>query len=282
MNDFIFKDPMQFYRTSLRRKKIHQGLITSVETHAPFGKSMQVAIIELEGGLKGMIHEDQFDTHKYNSLVGFIDHKVDFMVLDVTRQNLNPKEYKVFHEKEGIVLLSRIQALEELQEDFWETAEVDHICPAVVSGFEEQRLYVTIKGVSCVLPVQDYEYDWTPSARNLLPLGAELTVKIKKINRDKKQVQVTRKELLEDPWKRVHENFKINDNFYRGVITGVVKNTGIFVKLAPGIEALAWFPEKVPAHGALIGKTVAVQIRKVNSEEKKIKCKIVNFPHELL
>jgi len=62
----------------------------------------------------------------------------------------------------------------------------------------------------------------------------------------------------------------------------VVKNVGIFVKLAPGIEALAWFPEKMPAHDTLIGKTVAVKIRKVDSKEKKIKCKIVNFPHELL
>ncbi|MDN4067564.1 30S ribosomal protein S1 [Paenibacillus vini] len=281
MNDFIVENPMQFYRTSLRRKKIHQGLITSVETHEPFGKSMQVAIIELEGGLKGMIHADQFDTHKYNSLVGFIDHKVDFMVLDVTRQNLNPKEYKVFDEKEGMVLLSRVQALEDLEEDFWETADVDHVCPAVVSGFEHERLYVRVKGVTCILPVQDYEYDWTPSARNILPLGAEITVKIKKMNRDKKFVQVTRKELLEDPWKRAHENFKIKDH-YRGVITGVLPNTGIFVKLAPGIEALVWFPDRLPSHGSLIGKTVAVQIRAVIPEKKRIRCKIVNFPHELL
>jgi small subunit ribosomal protein S1 len=280
MNEMLNVNAMLEYKTSLRRKQIHQGVVTSVETHAPLGKTMQCAIIELNNGLKGMIHENQFDNHKYRSLVGFIDHKVDYMVLDVAKQGLDPKNVQVFDEEKGIVLLSRVQALEELQEEFWETADVDHICPAVVSGFEDERLYVMIKGVSCVLPIQDYEYDWTQSGRNLIPLGTQLTVKIKKIDRENRQVRVTRKELLEDPWERVRENFKIGD-FYRGVITSVVENVGIFVKLAPAVESLAWFPNRVPSHGQLIGKTVSVRIRHVEPEGKRIRSKIVNFPHEI-
>lgn len=280
MNELLNTNPMLEYKTSLRRKQIHQGIVTSVETHSPLGQRMQCAIVELNNGLKGMIHANQFDTHTYRSLVGFIDHKIDFMVLDVVKQGLDPAILKVFDEKEGIVLLSRVQALEELQEEFWETADVDHICPAVVSGFEDERIYVLIKGVTCVLPIQDYEYDWTPSGRNLIPLGTQLTVKIKKIDRDKKQVRVTRKELLEDPWSRVRENFKIGDS-YRGVITSVVENVGIFVKIAPGVESLAWFPNRVPSHGQLIGKTVAVRIRSVHPEGRRIRSKIVNFPHEI-
>lgn len=62
---------------------------------------------------------------------------------------------------------------------------MNHVCPAVVSGFEEERFYVMIKGVSCVLPIRDYEYDWTPSARNVIPLGSEITVKIKEIDHEK-------------------------------------------------------------------------------------------------
>jgi small subunit ribosomal protein S1 len=280
MNEVLNSKPMQEYKTSLRRNQIHQGVVVGVETHSPLGKSMQCAIIELNNGLKGMIHEDQFDKHKYRSLVGFIDHRIDFMVLDVTKQGLDEKSVKVFDEEKGIVLLSRVQAIEELQEEFWETAAEDHICPAVVSGFEEERLYVMIKGVSCVLPIQDYEYDWTPSARNLIPLGTEITVKIKKIDRVSKQVRVTRKELLEDPWLRVRENFKIDD-YYRGTITSVIPNVGIFVKLAPAIESLAWFPERVPSHGMLIGKTVSVRIKHVVPDGRRIRSKIVNFPHEI-
>lgn len=280
MNEILNVNPMQEYKTSLRRKQIHQGVVVGVETHTPLGKKMQCAIVELNNGLKGMIHEEQFDTHKFRSLVGFIDHKIDYMILDVAKQGMDPKSVKVFDEEKGIVLLSRVQAIEELQEEFWETADVDHICTGFVSGFEDERLYVMVKGVVCVLPIQDYEYDWTESGRNLIPLGTQLTVKIKKIDREAKQVRVTRKELLEDPWKRARENFKIGDS-YRGIITSVVENVGIFVKLAPGVESLAWFPDRVPSHGQLIGKPVAVRIRLVEPENKRIRSKIVNFPHEI-
>jgi len=279
MNNILNTNPIMEYKTSLKRKLIHQGLVTSVETHSPFGNKMQCAIIELNNGLKGMIHEDQFDTHKYRSLVGFIDHKIDFMVLDVAKQELDPNNFKVFNDEKGIVLLSRIQALEELQEEFWDSVDVNHVCPAVVSGFEEQRLYVMIKGVSCVLPIQDYEYDWTPSGRNLIPLGTQLTVKIKKIDRESKQVTVTRKELLEDPWDHIHEHFTKGD-FYKGIITSVVENVGVFVKLAPGVESLAWFPERAPK-GSLIGKVVSVCVRNIAPEGKRMRSKITSFPHEI-
>ncbi|MFS0874009.1 30S ribosomal protein S1 [Paenibacillus xylanilyticus] len=273
--------PMKKYETSLRRKQIHQGVVTSIETHTPFGISMQCAIIDLGDNIKGMIHEDQFDKQQFRSLVGFIDHTVDFMVLDPKKRGGDTDDIQVFDREKGIVLLSRVQALEELQEEFWDTAEEDHICTGTVSGFEEERIYLLVKGVVCILPISDYEYDWTPSGRNLLPLGTQVTVKVKKIDREKKRVTVTRKELLEDPWNRVRERFKQGD-FHRGVITSVVENTGIFIKLCPGVESLAWFPNRVPSHGELVGKTVSVKIGKVDLEARKIKSKIVHFPHEIM
>lgn len=271
---------MNEYKTSLRRKIIHQGIVKRVESHAPFGKEMQCAVVILNNGLKGLIHEDQFDKQKYRSLVGFLGHKIDFMVLDVAKSGMDPKTVQVFNEESGIVLLSRVQALEELQEDFWENADVDHVCTGTVSGFEEERLYILVKGVTCILPIKDYEYDWTPSAKNLVPLGSEITVKIKEINKEKERVIVSRKELMEDPWLRAREIFRIGD-YASGEITGIDEKIGIFIKLAPGIESLAWFPPKIPSHKDLIGMIVSVKIKSVNPEERKIRSTIVHFPHVL-
>lgn len=276
----LSSNPMQEYRTSLRRKQIHQGLVSGVEVHEPHGKKMECVLVHLNNGLKGLIYEDQFDKHKFRSLVGFIDHRIDFMVLDVQKMGLDPEQFQVFDEEKGIVLLSRVQAIDELQEEFWETVEEGHVVTGTVSGWEEERLYVLVKGVSCVLAIQDYEYDWTHSAKNLVPLGTTLTVKIKKIDREKQQVRVSRKELLEDPWNRVRENFGVG-NFYPGEITRVVENVGIFVKLTPGVETLAWFPPKLPSHGSLIGKRVSVKIRNIDVERRRIKSRICKFPHEI-
>lgn len=282
MNDALAVNPMQEYKVSARRKQILKGVVSGVENHAPFGISMQCAIVSLNNGLKGLIYENQFDRRKYRSLVGFIDHKIDFMVLDVTKFGFDESKVKVFDEEKGIVLLSRVQAIDELQEEFWETAEIDHVVTGEVSGFEEERIYLRVKGVICVLPIQDYEYDWTPSGKGLIPLGTELTVKIKQIDREKKQVRVSRKELLEDPWNRVREKFGV-DNFYSGVITNVVQEIGVFIKLAPGVEALSWFPapKKMPRDGVLVGKTCSVRIKNVNPDKRRIGTVIVDFPHEI-
>jgi small subunit ribosomal protein S1 len=282
MNDVLAINPMQEYITSLRRRQIHQGVVIGVENHSPLGQKMQCALVELNNGLKGLIYEDQFDRHKYRSLVGFIDHKIDFMVLDVSKLGKDTEKVKVFDEEKGLVLLSRVQALDELQEEFWETASLNHVVTGIVSGFENERLYLRVKGVVCVMPIQDYEYDWTVSGRGLVPLGTELTVKITHIDREKKQVRVSRKELLEDPWLRVHEKFGV-ENFYRGRIVNVVQDVGIFIKMEPGVEAFAWFPEphKMPKDGILLGKTCTVYIKSAKTEKKQLRTKIVDFPHEL-
>ncbi|MGU3473152.1 30S ribosomal protein S1 [Paenibacillus sp. D51F] len=280
MNEALAANPIQEYKTSLRRRQIHQGLVIGVENHSPLGKNMQCALIHLNNGLKGLIYEDQFDRHKYRSLVGFIDHTIDFMVLDVTKLGKDAEQVKVFDEEKGIVLLSRVQAIEELQEEFWETADLQHIVTGQVSGFEDERIYIRIKGVICVMPIQDYEYDWTMSGRNLLPLGTELTVKITHIDREKKQVRVSRKELLEDPWARVNEKYGV-ENFYAGHITSVVQDVGVFVKLEPGVETLCWFPQKMPRDGILEGKTCTVRVKHIHAKARRMASRIVAFPHEL-
>lgn len=280
MNELLITNPIQEYKTSLRRKQIHQGRIIGVETHSPFGEKMQCALVQLNNGLKGLIYEDQFDKHKYRSLVGFIDHTVDFMVLDVSKLGKDSENIQVFDEETGIVLLSRVQAHDELQEEFWGTADLNHVVTGHVSGFEDERLYIRIKGVNCVMPIQDYEYDWTPSGRGLLPLGTEVTVKITQIDREKKQVRVSRKELLEDPWNRVHEKYGV-ENYYVGKITSTVQGVGVFVKLEPGVEALAWFPNKMPRDGILEDKTCTIRIKSVRAKERRIASRIVAFPHEL-
>ena len=281
MNDVLNSNPIQEYKRSLRRKLIHQSIVIGVENHElPHGKKVQCAIVGLNNGLKGIIYSHQFDRRNYRSMVGFIDHKIDFMVLDVKKMELDPEEYEVFNEEKGIVLLSRVQALDEMQEEFWETAQENHIVTGTVKGFEDERLYILVKGVACVLPIQDYDYDWNQSGKKLIPIGTELTVKIINIDRVKKQVRVSRKELLVDPWSEIHENFGVG-NYYPGVITSVVENVGIFVKLKAGVESLAWFPDKVPNHGSLVGKKVSVLIKNIDQNGRRMRSRIVNFPHEI-
>lgn len=281
MNDALTINRMARYEKALKHKEILSGRVNSIEEHMPFGHKMSCAIVELEHGLKGMIYESQFDTQQYRSLVGFVDHTIDFMVLDVNQAGLDT-HLQVFDKANGIVLLSRTQALEVLRENFWSLPDeelIDHVVIGTVSGFEDRALYLTVNGVDCHLNKKDYDYDWNESMRKKLPLGAKVTVKIKEIDREKGYVHVSRKELMENPWDRVHETFGVG-NFYSGVIVNEVQGTGLFVKVKAGIHALCWFPKRKP-EGPLLGKSVTVRIKSIHKDNQRMAGNIVSFPHEV-
>ncbi|SFJ77115.1 small subunit ribosomal protein S1 [Paenibacillus sp. UNC496MF] len=179
MNGPLLTSPMQEYRTSARRKMLHQGMVIGIENHSPFGKNMQCAVVELNYGLKGLIYEDQFDRRKYSSLVGFLGHKIDFMVLDVTKLGQDDTKVNVFDEEKGIVLLSRVQAIDELQEEFWSTAELNHIVTGEVGIFI--KLAPGIESLA-----------WFPPANKMpkdgILVGKRVSVRIKNINADKRRI----------------------------------------------------------------------------------------------
>lgn len=283
MNSELFKvDPFLKYEKALKWGEVLNGRIDSIEVHAPFGQQMSCALVELENGLKGLIYESEFDTHKYRSLVGFIDHTIDFNVLDVEKRGLDPAQHNVFDRENKIVLLSRIQALEVQRNDFWALPDeqmVDRVVEGRVSGFQDKALFIDVSGVTCRMRIQDYEYGWTDSMLKKLPLGAKVVAKIISFNRKKQIVELSRKELLEDPWENVHLHYGVG-NFHTGVITNVVPFVGIFIRLRAGIETMAWFPKRMP-EGNLVGKTVGVYIQSIKKEERRIKSRITNFPHEV-
>ncbi|ALS10046.1 hypothetical protein ABE82_26960 (plasmid) [Paenibacillus peoriae] len=281
-NELLNVKPFLKYEKALQWGEVLNGRIDSIEVHAPFGQQMSCAMVELENGLKGLIYESEFDTHKYRSLVGFIDHTIDFKVLDVQKRGLDPAQYNVFDRENNIVLLSRIQALEEQRNDFWALPDeqmLDRVVEGRVSGFQDKALYIDVSGVTCRMKIQDYEYGWTDSMLKKLPLGAKVVAKIISFNRKKQIIELSRKELLEDPWENVHLHYGVG-NFHTGVITNVVPFVGIFIRLRAGIETMAWFPKRMP-EGNLIGKTVGVYIQSIKKEERRIKSRITNFPHEV-
>lgn len=281
MNEALQINKMAKYEKALKHKEILSGRISSVEEHAPFGKKMACAIVELDHDLKGMIYESQFDTQQYRSLVGFVDHTIDFMVLDVTQHGLSD-DLQVFDKENGIVLLSRVQALETMRESFWSMPDeelIDHVTHGTVSGFEDRAMYIHVNGVDCFLAKKDFDYEWNESMRKKLPLGAKVTVKITEIDRAKNRVVVSRKELMENPWNRVHENFGVG-NFHSGTVVNVVQNIGVFVRMKAGIHALCWFPRRMP-EGSLLGKSVTVRLKSINKEGQRMAGDIVHFPHEV-
>jgi ribosomal protein S1 len=111
-----------------------------------------------------------------------------------------------------------------------------------------------------------------PSA--ILQPGAEITVKVLRVDEDAKKISLGLKQLSVDPWSRVKEMYEVGQ-VRAGRVTRVAE-FGAFVELDPGIEALAHvstFPPGSPgawASQVAPGTTGAFEILSIDLEKKRI------------
>lgn len=110
-------------------------------------------------------------------------------------------------------------------------------------------------------------------------VGDRIRVKILKIGTDKKtgrlKMDFSRKELMDDPWNSVKEQFKAGDKVKGKVVN--LADFGAFVEIAPGLEGLVHigemsYKQRVNKPGEIVSKgdEVFVMIKEIDTEKQRI------------
>ena len=96
--------------------------------------------------------------------------------------------------------------------------------------------FVRFGNIDGLLHNEDLSWNKKEKCRDKLKIGDKIEVKILKIDREKEKISLSRKALLESPVGAFTKSHKLGDIVKGEVVE--IKDFGIFVKLAPNIDAL--------------------------------------------
>ncbi len=224
------------------------------------------AFIDL-GGMDGLVHVTDLSWTKIN-------HPSDILSLG---QEIKIKVLKYDEE------LSRLSlGLKQLEENPWDNLEknikIDQIVKANVISINDNGVNIVINE-SYDGSILLNELTWLkkpPHPSKIVSPSEEIEVKVLEIDDEKKKLLCSLKQMKENPWLKLTENYKINDSFETEIVN--IVDFGIFVKVQDEIDGmihvsdLDWDEKKCAEMLQSFKKTdkVKVKILDINVEKERI------------
>jgi len=224
------------------------------------------AFIDL-GGMDGLVHVTDISWTKINS---------PNEVLQIG-QKIKVKVLKYDEE------LSRLSlGIKQLSENPWlsvkEEIEIEKIVSGKVISINDNFVNVIVNNKYDGL-INLNELTWLkkpPHPNKIVNLDEEFDIKVLEIDDDKKRIICSLKQLKENPWNKLNDNFKINDTFETEIVN--IVDFGIFVKIHDEIDGmihvsdLSWDENECPKmlQNFKKGENIKVKILDINIEKERI------------
>ena len=200
----------------------------------------------------------------------------------------HPKEILTLNQKINVVVLDfdenkkRISlGLKQLQPHPWEVLEQEVSEGSTVKGkivnIEDYGAFLEIQpGVEGLIHVSEVTWSNQPiNAREYFNLGEEHEAKVVTIDREDRKMSLSIKQLSNDPWSTIEEQFPVGSRH-----TGEVKNLtpyGVFVELKEGIGGmvhisdLSWTKRfSHPSEFTKKGEDIEIVILEIDKESRKL------------
>jgi small subunit ribosomal protein S1 len=251
------EDPWNHASESYPQGKRVRGKVVSITDYGAF--------VEMEQGIEGLIHvsEMSWKKPKHPSKVLEIGQEVECQVLDVDVAN------------------KRISlGLKQLEPDPWTQFTTQYnpgdIIRGKVRSVTDYGVFIGIEdGVDGMVHKSDLS--WTQRINNPADVyrkGDEVEAIILSINHDEKKVSLGIKQLYEDPWIRIPDQYPSGTVLEVRVIS--IADFGVFVELERGVEGLIHIselsdsPVDDPSKVVKEGDIIKAEIISIDSEERRI------------
>ena len=242
---------------SLEKGQVLEGLVKNI---TDFG-----AFLDL-GGVDGLLYITDISWGRINhpNQVLSLNQKINVVVLD-------------FDENKKRISLGLKQLNPHPWEVLAETIEEGSTVKGKIVNIEDYGAFLEIQpGVEGLIHVSEVSWSNQPiNAREFFKMGEELEAKVVTVNRDERKMSLSVKQMSDDPWSKIAEQFPINSRH-----TGKVKNLtpyGVFVELNDGIGGmihisdLSWTKRyNHPSEFTKVGKDIDVVILDIDQNHRKL------------
>lgn len=244
--------PWKLFDKNSKRGDVVSGSICDITDYGIF--------IMLSSGVQGLVHKTELS---WNSKVTSKDfHK---------GQIVTAKIINIDWEKEKLLL-----SIKQMQADSWENIErkitVGDVVETTITNFTNFGIFVTIaNGIEGLIHVS--ELSWTEKIKkpqDYYILGENLKAVIISIDKDKKRIELSHKQILPNPWLKYSIGQHVN-----AIILGIEKH-GIQVKLEDG-DLPAIIPARLVPKGYTFEENSKLEclIQKIDENKRRIILAIV-------
>jgi small subunit ribosomal protein S1 len=184
-----------------------------------------------------------------------------------------------FEEQGRNIVVSHREILEEerrqQREALKETLKEGMVVKGTVTNIRDFGAFVDIGGLEGLLPISEIAYGRVENINDVLQLGQELELAVKKCDWEQDRFSFSLRDTLADPWGKVGTIYKVGSSF-SGTVARLA-NFGAFVTLEEGIDGLVHISKlaegKRLKHAQEVLKTgqqLAVTIEKIDLEARRI------------
>jgi ribosomal protein S1 len=180
--------------------------------------------------------------------------------------------------KRNKLILSQRLAIQEekaaQREKILNTLEAGQTVSGEVVRIADFGAFIDLGGLDGLLPISEISWERVSHPSDILKVGAYVTTKVLKVDREKGHISLSLKQMQPDPWKEIEDKFQEGQ-----VLTGTVRKIqsfGAFVQIYPGVDALlptvemSETPNIKPEEVVHVGQELKAIIKKFAPKEHKI------------
>ena len=181
--------------------------------------------------------------------------------------------------KRGNIVLSRRAIMEKIRDNdrdkIISKIKEGDIVQGVVKNLTDWGAFIDLNGVDALLHITDISWGRINKPAELLSIGQSIKAKIIKIEEDSKKISLGVKQLTDDPYVKVINNYEIGKK-YPATITKV-QDYGCFAKLEEGLEGLihqselSWTKKNIhPGKVLSTSQKIEVEILEKDIEKRRL------------
>ena len=184
---------------------------------------------------------------------------------------------EVDRERRRLILSERValqETRESLKERLLDELSEGDVCTGRVTSLADFGAFVNIEGADGLVHLSEISWERIEHPREVLKVGQEVQVKVIGVDRERKRIGLSIRQLQEDPWVKKIEDLK-EGQLIEGTITHLTK-FGAFARLDEDLEGLihiSEISEQRVAHPKEVlheGDVVTLRVIKIEPERHRI------------
>ncbi len=233
-------------------------------------------MIVMAEGIRGFVPSSQFGSDYLGRMEQLLDNNFKVKVIEVDKEK-NRLIFSERHVSEADAIAKKAQALQFVKEG--ETYE------GVVSGIMPFGVFVGVEvplgdkksdGVGKVeglVHISEISWEKVNDPNDYFKLGDSVTVKVLGIDEEAGKLNLSVKQLQDDPWSTIEDKYPIGAK-----VTGEVTRSapfGVFVTLEPGVDGLIHISKIPSGNEPKVGEEIQVFVESVDPEQRRMSLGIV-------